>query len=401
MIKLGDCFSGIGGNSIGFQFVFGGGGFGGDDGDGQIVWGSELNHNKYGRYLESLSKRHFPNKKNLGDITKIQNPPEVDIIDGGFPCQDISQVNCQGTSGTSGIKSNLYTEQLRLAKECNPAYIHFENSWMISKKGLNNVLYDLYQMGYHVQWKTLPLYAFGLPHGRMRTYIIAYKENGTLNDIFDSPNNFTKRYGFKFDMFFSPAEMTFDTSEFMKPQPLLVETTTEIQYRLNALGNSVHTTASIYVHDAIKRHYNALTTKIDSEHIGHIKDFRINEKTYHEMPMSGMMVKGELYKTETKKYKKPKLTIPTPVKTQSSGWEDAFCWAKYNSKARVNIGKTSLISQDPTLLFKKWYLLNMGIDRVKDINEFKKKIEPKLPKLIVNPNLIELLMGFPIDWTKP
>ena len=102
MIKtLGDCFSGIGGNNIGFKNVFGD--------EGQVLWGSELNNNKYGKKLEYLSQKHFPDKKNLGDITKITNVPKTFIIDGGFPCQDISQVNTQSASGTSGIKSNLYT----------------------------------------------------------------------------------------------------------------------------------------------------------------------------------------------------------------------------------------------------------------------------------------------------
>ena len=119
-ITLGDCFSGIGGNTIGFTNVFN---------DGKVLWGSELNNTKYGKYLEHLSSYHFPQKTNLGDITEIISVLETFIIDGGFPCQDISQVNTQGGSGTSGKKSNLYTHQLRLAKLAKPEYIHFENSW--------------------------------------------------------------------------------------------------------------------------------------------------------------------------------------------------------------------------------------------------------------------------------
>ena len=406
MIRLGDCFSGIGGNSVGFICVF--------KKNGIVIWGSELDHNKYGKYLKTLSLNHFPEKLNLGDITVLIFPPEIDIIDGGFPCQDISRVNCNGSSGTSGIKSSLFKHQLRLAKEVNSSYIHFENSSDLYKKGMNVVLYYLNELKYHVQWKTFPLYIFGLPHERMRTYIIAYKENPTLMDIFDTPENFMERYSFKFNMSFDQTEMTFDTEK-IKKQNLLVISNPIIQFRLNSLGNSVHTTASTFVHDAIKRHMNNQTNKFDEKvtPFGHIKDFYHGDENYTNMPKSGMMIDGIVYETPTIRYKRPSFTIPTPLKTISCSWEDAFCWSKYNSKDRIHIGKVStklkpdgsnkpsLISQDPTLLFKKWYLLNMGADKVKDIEEFKTKIEPNLPKLVANPNLIELLMGFPIDWTKP
>ena len=403
-ISLADCFFGIGGNYVAFKKVFP---------FGEIPWGSELNHNKYGKYLTNLSLKNTPNKINLGNITLIKNPKQTTEIVGGFPCQDISGANPnvllkRGIYGTSGSKSSLYSEQLRIAIESNIPIICFENVSEICINGLNVVLHDLYRMGYDVQYITYYLYEFGYPHGRSRTFIVAYKNNKTEQSIFNPDfNDFMLQYNLEIpNILFDENELTFTHENIV--YPILVPRTTESSFRNQSLGNSVHTYAAIYQQDSVYRLMNSITVSIDKKQIGHIDNFYndSNRSQYYKMPRCGMMIDGQLYETTSPNKKSFKETnnfsfsIPTPLKTISSNWEDNFCLARYNSKERHFIGKTSKFNIDPTVFFRKWYLLknikNINSMNIQDFN----KIKSSLPDLIVNPILIEILMGFPINWTK-
>jgi len=400
-MTLADCFFGIGGNDIAFKNVFP---------DGKIPWGSELNKNKYGRYLDDLSKKNIPEKKNLGDITCIKNAEQTKQIVGGFPCQDISGVNPnfllkKGLYGTSGSKSSLYIEQLRIALESNIPIICFENVSDICKKGLNNVLHDLYEMGYDIQYITYYLYEFGLPHRRGRTFIVAYKNFKTNESIFNPDlKNFMKEYKFEIPKIkFDENNLTFTHNDI--EYPLLVERKNN-SYRYQGLGNSVHVWSATYQQDAVYRIENHKTTPIVKKYLGHINNFYDNKRTYRKLPNCGLIIDGQFYETPSlnKKSFTPSknfpFSIPTPLKTISSQWDDCFCLTRYDSKERYHIGKTSEFNIDPTTFFRKWYLLkNIKNIKTMDINDFN-KIKKDLPDLIVNPILMEILMGFPIDWTK-
>lgn len=104
----------------------------------------------------------------------------VDIISGGFPCQDISAAG-KG-AGISGSRSGLWKQMHRIICEVRPRFAFVENSPMLVRRGLGTVLADLAEAGYHAAWCVLGADDVGAPHVRKRIWILA-------RDISDSNGN--------------------------------------------------------------------------------------------------------------------------------------------------------------------------------------------------------------------
>ncbi|MFZ4594198.1 MAG: DNA cytosine methyltransferase [Verrucomicrobiaceae bacterium] len=96
----------------------------------------------------------------------------VDVISGGFPCQDISSAGT-GT-GISGPRSGLWKEMSRIVGEVRPRFVFAENSPRLQKLGLEVVLRDLAALGYDVEWGVLGASDVGAPHLRKRIWIVAH-----------------------------------------------------------------------------------------------------------------------------------------------------------------------------------------------------------------------------------
>ncbi len=96
----------------------------------------------------------------------------IDVICGGFPCQDIS-VAGKGT-GIGGERSGLWTEYARIVGELRPRYVIVENVAALLGRGLSTVLGDLAALGYDAEWHCIPASAVGAPHRRDRVWIVAY-----------------------------------------------------------------------------------------------------------------------------------------------------------------------------------------------------------------------------------
>ena len=95
----------------------------------------------------------------------------VDVISGGFPCQDIS-VAGKG-AGIEGERSGLWVEMARLVREVRPRFVFVENSPMLTSRGLGVVLGDLAAMGFDAEWGVLGAHHAGAPHKRDRIWIVA------------------------------------------------------------------------------------------------------------------------------------------------------------------------------------------------------------------------------------
>ena len=96
----------------------------------------------------------------------------VDVVSGGFPCQDISSA---GTgAGLDGARSGLWREYARIVGEIRPRYVCVENSPALTTRGLDRVLADLAAMGYDAEWGVLGAADVGAPHRRERIWILAY-----------------------------------------------------------------------------------------------------------------------------------------------------------------------------------------------------------------------------------
>ena len=98
----------------------------------------------------------------------------VDVICGGFPCQDIS-IAGKG-AGLAGERSGLWREYARLVGELRPQYVIVENVSALLGRGLGDVLGDLAALGYDAEWHCIPASAVGAPHRRDRLWIVAYPD---------------------------------------------------------------------------------------------------------------------------------------------------------------------------------------------------------------------------------
>lgn len=116
------------------------------------------------------------------DITSFDGRPWkgiVDVISGGFPCQDISSAG-KG-AGIDGARSGLWSEMARIIDEVRPSYVFVENSPMLVGRGLTRVISDLTEMGYDAEWARFSASNFGAPHQRDRIWIVAHAQSVGLN----------------------------------------------------------------------------------------------------------------------------------------------------------------------------------------------------------------------------
>ena len=97
----------------------------------------------------------------------------VDIITGGFPCQDISYANSKGR-GLSGERSGLWFDYFRVIGELRPRYALLENVSAILTRGISTVLGGLAEAGYDARWAIVTAAECGAPHLRKRWFCLAY-----------------------------------------------------------------------------------------------------------------------------------------------------------------------------------------------------------------------------------
>ena len=158
-MNVGSLFSGIGGIELGFERE----GF-------STSWFVENNP-----YCQEVLKHHFPHAKIYGDITELDfsKLPRVDILTGGFPCQDISIAGKQAGI-KEGKRSSLWKYYAEAIRVLRPRFAVIENVPALISLGLDVVLADIAETGYDAEWFTLSASQFGAPHRRERIFIVAY-----------------------------------------------------------------------------------------------------------------------------------------------------------------------------------------------------------------------------------
>lgn len=133
-------------------------------------------------FCRSILARHWPGVPIFNDVRTFAGADAlaVNVLVGGFPCQDVS---CSG--GRAGItqktRSGLWYEYRRLIEEIRPRYAVIENVKGLLSKGMEIVLSDLSALGYDAEWESLPAAAFGAPHLRDRVFIVAYPHRGRVD----------------------------------------------------------------------------------------------------------------------------------------------------------------------------------------------------------------------------
>ena len=99
----------------------------------------------------------------------------VDVVSGGFPCQDISPAG-KG-AGIEGERSGMWREMARVVSEVRPQFVFVENSPMLVTRGLERVLGDLTEIGYDTRWTVMGAADVGAPHQRDRIWICARRRD--------------------------------------------------------------------------------------------------------------------------------------------------------------------------------------------------------------------------------
>lgn len=98
----------------------------------------------------------------------------VDVVSGGFPCQDISVAG--NGAGIDGERSGLWREMARIIGEVQPRFVLVENSPMLVQRGLAVVISDLAALGYDAEWCCVSAQDVGAPHIRDRVWIVAHSK---------------------------------------------------------------------------------------------------------------------------------------------------------------------------------------------------------------------------------
>lgn len=159
-MQIGSLFSGIGGLELGLEWA----------GVGRTVWQVEQSG-----FCRGVLAKHWPDAQRFNDVREVgaHNLEPVDVICGGFPCQDVSHLG-KRAGLTVGTRSGLWIEFARIIEELSPPYVIVENTIGLRSLGLESVLSDLRGLGYRGEQSVVSACAVGAPRTRKRVFVLAY-----------------------------------------------------------------------------------------------------------------------------------------------------------------------------------------------------------------------------------
>ena len=129
-------------------------------------------------YCQKVLVKRFPEVPIWDDVSTFDGRPwkgRIDIISGGFPCQDISGAG-KGAGLKEGTRSGLWFEFLRIIGEVRPCFAVIENVPLLTIRGGTRVITDLTSIGYNSEWIIISASSMGAPHLRKRIFIVAYPQ---------------------------------------------------------------------------------------------------------------------------------------------------------------------------------------------------------------------------------
>jgi DNA (cytosine-5)-methyltransferase 1 len=166
-ITFGSLFAGIGGIDLGFERA-----------GMACKWQVEID-----QYAQRVLAKHWPDVRRHDDVRTWPQPDteRVDVIAGGFPCQDIS--NAGKRKGLAGERSGLFFEVVRIISEMGPRIFVLENVAAIAFRGADRVVGELSEIGYSVGWNIVPAASMGAPHIRERMFFVGVDSNTQSNIV--------------------------------------------------------------------------------------------------------------------------------------------------------------------------------------------------------------------------
>lgn len=165
-MTFGSLFAGIGGMDLGLERA------------GMTCrWQVEIDP-----YARRVLERHWPDVRRHDDVRTF--PPDdggdwrVDLICGGFPCQDVSLAGKR--AGLDGERSGLWFEYERVLRVLRPRFVLVENTPGLLSAGFGRVLGGLASLGFDAEWSIVSACSLGAPHMRERLFIVAYAHGERL-----------------------------------------------------------------------------------------------------------------------------------------------------------------------------------------------------------------------------
>lgn len=180
--RIGSLFSGYGGLDLAVMDVLG----------GTVQW-----HVEFDAAPSKILDKNFPGVPNYGDVTKVdwETVPPIDILTGGFPCQDVSLAG-KRAGMKDGTRSGLWAEFANAISILRPRLVVIENvrgllsaptdsvvefcAWCMGEtdsehnmRALGVILGDLSDLGFNAKWEIVSASDAGAPHRRQRVFIVA------------------------------------------------------------------------------------------------------------------------------------------------------------------------------------------------------------------------------------
>ena len=168
-MRIGELFAGIGGFGLGLERA-----------GHEIAFQVEIEP-----FCQRVLARHWPIVPRFGDIRTValaheareQQLGRVDLLCGGFPCQDVSVAGKR--AGLAGERSGLFWEFLRVARQLSPRWLLLENvpGLLSSNRGrdFGAILAGLEDSGYHWAYRILDSQHFGVAQRRRRVFIVGHR----------------------------------------------------------------------------------------------------------------------------------------------------------------------------------------------------------------------------------
>lgn len=190
-LNIFEMFAGVGGFRVGLERV--------NEDLFKTKWSNQWEPSKKAQEAFECYDFHYPDSLNLNeDISEVPDvfytDKEIDMIVGGFPCQDYSVARTlSGEMGIQGKKGVLFWEIIRAVRLSNPKYVLLENVDRLLKspskqrgRDFSIMLAAFNQLGYSVQWRVINAAEYGLAQRRRRVFIFAYRNNDNyFNELID------------------------------------------------------------------------------------------------------------------------------------------------------------------------------------------------------------------------
>ena len=264
-LTFGSLFAGIGGFDLGFERA-----------GMRCSWTVEIDDR-----CNEVRAHHWLGVRQYKDVKDVgrNNLKSVDVICGGFPCQDISKANPLG-QGLAGNRSGLWSEFARVICEIEPRWVVVENVRRLLSindgRDFGAILADLARFGLDATWQVLRASDVGAPHRRERIFIVANRDGERIKRFWQKPFYWVNEFSWCQDV--RGVKDLRDRPDI--PQPLVRGVGNGVSFRVDAIGNAVVPQIAEWIGQRIIElddHSSNLCSGLDLSQLNNSQDSRISE----------------------------------------------------------------------------------------------------------------------------